>query len=75
MRLGKANVAWDGRAILVTPVTETAEELLIRNCQSCHILLVEDDPINREIALELLSETLPPAAAQVLRKRQKDTPQ
>jgi PAS domain S-box-containing protein len=58
MRLGKANVAWDGRAILVTPVTETAEELLIRNCQGCRILLAEDDPINREIALELLSETL-----------------
>jgi CheY-like chemotaxis protein len=58
MRFGKSNVAWDGRGLPVTPVAVSAEELLIRNCQNCRILLAEDDPINREIALELLGETL-----------------
>ena len=34
----------------------TAEELLISNFKGTHILLVEDDYINREVALELLSD-------------------
>lgn len=44
----------------VTPVpAATAESLLMRDCRSCRLLLVEDEPINREVTLELLHDIWP----------------
>ena len=39
-----------------TAYTQAAAELEIRKHTGAHLLLVEDNPINREVALELLSE-------------------
>ncbi|WP_374325623.1 response regulator [Azonexus sp.] len=33
------------------------EETLRQRCRDCRVLLVEDEPVNREIALELLADT------------------
>ncbi len=39
------------------PAAGSAEEILISRYHGCRILLVEDDLINREVALELLGDT------------------
>ena len=39
----------------VSSTTESAEEILSRNFSNRHILLVEDEPLNREVTLDLLS--------------------
>jgi CheY-like chemotaxis protein len=38
------------------PATEKAEIVLRRDFQTCRLLLVEDDPVNREVALIVLGE-------------------
>jgi signal transduction histidine kinase/ActR/RegA family two-component response regulator len=38
------------------PLRESAEALLLRTCGGRRVLLAEDDPVNREVALELLQQ-------------------
>ena len=52
-RLGTAN----SPACAVTPVSFAAEETIRRRHHGARILLVEDDPVNREVALDLVGET------------------
>jgi signal transduction histidine kinase len=39
-----------------TPLREMAETILRRDCADCRLLLVEDEPINREVTLGLLQD-------------------
>ena len=51
-RLGKP----DASSTLITAPPAGNEAELIRRCRGCRVLLAEDEPINREIALALLSD-------------------
>jgi two-component system sensor histidine kinase/response regulator len=53
VRLGKASGA---SSLPDAEVTEDAEQVLKHNFSGCRILLVEDEPINREITQIMLSE-------------------
>jgi PAS domain S-box-containing protein len=55
-RLGKG---FAGRAEPAVPVTAMAEDILRREYADRRILLVEDEPINREVTVDLLKEVWP----------------
>ena len=54
-RLGKGATA-AGDEDTPTPATANPEQTLVRNFQGTRVLLVEDDPINQEVAQELLRD-------------------
>ncbi|MBI4755999.1 MAG: PAS domain S-box protein [Betaproteobacteria bacterium] len=45
-----------GRQAATTPVSSPVEEILAREHRGARVLLAEDNPINREVAIELLRE-------------------
>ncbi len=42
---------------VIKPLVDTAETILARDYRGCRILLVEDEPINREVTLSILGDS------------------